>query len=87
VASGSGQLVRFKQMKKIDPLLIVFSGLSGAGKTTIAKAFAAKNSAVYVRVDEIEHALKQLSISRDIGPAATASLLQSHLLTSSSVIS
>jgi predicted kinase len=69
VASGSGQLARFKQMKKIDPLLIVFSGLSGAGKTTIAKAFAAKHSAVYVRVDEIEHALKQLSISQDIGPA------------------
>lgn len=40
-------------------MLIMFSGLPGAGKTTIAKALAAKHAATYIRVDEIEHALKQ----------------------------
>lgn len=38
-------------------MLIVLSGLPGTGKTTIGKALAAKRSAAYVRVDEIEHAL------------------------------
>lgn len=51
-------------------MLIVLSGLPGTGKTTIGKALVAKRSAVYVRVDEIEHALKQHSGSvRDIGTA------------------
>jgi predicted kinase len=51
-------------------MLIVLSGLPGTGKTTIAKAFAAKHSAAYVRVDEIEHALKQhLQDGQDIGSA------------------
>lgn len=38
-------------------MLVVLSGLPGAGKTTIGKALAAKRPAAYVRVDEIEHAL------------------------------
>ena len=37
-------------------MLIVFSGLPGTGKTTIAKALAAATAAVYLRVDTIEHA-------------------------------
>lgn len=51
-------------------MLIVLSGLPGTGKTTIGKALAAKRSAVYVRVDEIEHALRQYSgFADDIGAA------------------
>ena len=38
-------------------MLIIFGGLPGTGKSTIAKALAAKNSFTYVRVDEIENAL------------------------------
>lgn len=38
-------------------MLIIFGGLPGTGKSTIAKALAAKNSFAYVRVDEIENAL------------------------------
>jgi predicted kinase len=49
-------------------MLIVFSGLPGVGKTTIAKALAARRSAAYVRVDAIEHALGQWS-GQDIGNA------------------
>lgn len=38
-------------------MLIVFGGLPGTGKSTIAKALSAKNAFTYVRVDEIENAL------------------------------
>lgn len=51
-------------------MLVVLSGLPGAGKTTIAKAMAARRVAAYVRVDEIEHALTRgASLGSDIGPA------------------
>lgn len=40
-------------------MLVVLSGLPGVGKTTIAKALAKKRSATYVRIDEIEQALRQ----------------------------
>lgn len=51
-------------------MLIVLSGLPGTGKTTIGKALAAKRSATYVRVDEIENALEQYSgFDQEIGPA------------------
>jgi predicted kinase len=49
-------------------MLIVLSGLPGSGKTTIAKVLVAKSAACYVRIDEIEHALKQQDPKRDIGP-------------------
>ncbi|MER0238848.1 AAA family ATPase [Fulvimarina sp. MAC8] len=38
-------------------MLIVFGGLPGTGKSTIAKALVANNAFAYVRVDEIENAL------------------------------
>lgn len=51
-------------------MLIVLSGLPGTGKTTIGKALAAKRSATYVRVDEIEHALQQhFGADQQIGAA------------------
>jgi len=40
------------------PILIVFSGLPGSGKTTISKALAARRGAVYLRIDAIEQAMK-----------------------------
>lgn len=49
-------------------MLIIFSGLPGTGKTTIAKALAVRRGVAYVRVDEIENAIVQHSnIGRDIG--------------------
>jgi predicted kinase len=51
-------------------MLIILSGLPGAGKTTIGKALAARRAATYVRVDEIEHVLRRdLSDGREIGVA------------------
>lgn len=38
-------------------MLIVFSGLPGTGKTTLARAIADHFDAVFVRVDTIEEAL------------------------------
>ena len=39
-------------------MLIILSGLSGVGKTTIARALATVTGAVYLRIDSIEQALR-----------------------------
>jgi predicted kinase len=39
-------------------MLVVFGGLPGAGKTTIARALARLREAVHVRIDTIEQALR-----------------------------
>jgi predicted kinase len=40
-----------------QPMLIVFGGLPGAGKTTLARALSAHLDGVYLRIDTIEQAL------------------------------
>jgi predicted kinase len=40
-------------------MLIVLSGLSGTGKTTIARQLARGLAAVYLRIDSIEHSLRR----------------------------
>jgi predicted kinase len=44
--------------------LIIFSGLPGTGKTTIAGALAARLNAVYLRADTIETALRDGGVSK-----------------------
>jgi predicted kinase len=54
-------------------ILISLSGLPGVGKTTVARALAQKISAVYIRVDSIEVALKNSALR--IHPAEDAGYL------------
>ena len=51
-------------------MLIVFGGLPGVGKTTLARAVARKMEAVYLRVDTIEQALRTSNmLQAEVGPA------------------
>ena len=50
-------------------MLIVFGGLPGAGKSTIARAIAAERGATYVRIDTIEQALwLSGAVAGEMGP-------------------
>src|SRR5262245_37210182 len=44
-------------------MLIILSGRSGAGKTTIARALAATIDAVHLRIDSIEQALRSCGVT------------------------
>jgi predicted kinase len=49
-------------------MLIVFSGLPGTGKTTIARDLAGRISAMYLRIDTIEQAIREAAVlARDVG--------------------
>src|SRR5215471_18066235 len=44
-------------------MLIVFSGLPGVGKTTIARELARQVGAVYLRIDSIEQAIRDSGLA------------------------
>ncbi|MFO2465602.1 ATP-binding protein [Pseudomonas sp. 15FMM2] len=49
-------------------MLIVFSGLPGTGKTTIAQNLATQIGAVYLRIDTIEQAIRNAEVlAQDVG--------------------
>lgn len=49
-------------------MLIVFSGLPGSGKTTIARQLALATGAVYLRIDVIEQAIRNAAVlAHDVG--------------------
>ena len=53
-------------------MLIIFSGLPGTGKTTIARGLAARMEAAFLRIDTLEQALVNtglLKTGEDMGPA------------------
>jgi len=47
-------------MKNTKPVLYIFSGLPGVGKSTLAKNIAKILNAVYIRIDTIEQGLRDL---------------------------
>ncbi|KPY14358.1 hypothetical protein ALO54_200093 [Pseudomonas syringae pv. philadelphi] len=71
-------------------MLIVFSGLPGTGKTTIASDLAARISAVYLRIDTIEQAIRDSgALAQDVGRSGymvANELAQSNLRFGSTVI-
>jgi len=50
-------------------MLIVFGGLPGVGKTTLARELTRRLSATYLRIDSIEQAMIASQILSDAGPA------------------
>jgi predicted kinase len=42
-----------------QPVLIIFGGLPGVGKTEIARVLARKTNAIHLRIDSIEQALRE----------------------------
>jgi predicted kinase len=44
-------------------ILIIFGGLPGTGKTTLAKALAHRLSAAYLRIDTVEQAMIRANIA------------------------
>ncbi|WP_416064040.1 AAA family ATPase [Rhizobium sp. ZK1] len=51
-------------------MLIIFGGLPGSGKTTIARALAKRLGAVHLRIDTIEQMVRDSGMLRsEVGPA------------------
>jgi predicted kinase len=65
-------------------MLVVFGGLPGSGKTTLAQRVAEKLSAAYVRVDAIEAALWRAGISHD-EPTGLAAYVVAHAVAEGSL--
>jgi predicted kinase len=72
------------------PTLVVFGGLPGTGKTTLARELARGLDATYLRIDEIEQALRfSGTLSGEVGPAgymAAYALAESNLRLTRTVV-
>ncbi|MFX4220724.1 MAG: AAA family ATPase [Thalassobaculum sp.] len=70
--------------------LIVFSGLAGTGKTSIARELAAQLGAVFLRIDSIEWALAQsvlrIRAAEDAGYRAAYAVAEDNLRNGLSVV-
>lgn len=73
------------------PVHIVFAGLPGVGKTTIARELARRLGAVYLRIDSLEQALARSGavVLSELGPGgyhAAAAVAVDNLLNGVSVV-
>jgi predicted kinase len=63
--------------------LIVFAGLSGSGKSSIARGLAKEIGAVWLRIDSIEQAIKESGVvpraMDDVGYRAAYAVAQDNL--------
>ncbi len=60
-------------------MLVVFGGLPGVGKTTIARTVADQCNAVYLRIDTIEQSIRSAKVlTADVGPPAIVPPLSSR---------
>lgn len=70
-------------MDKRIPRLIVFAGLPGVGKTTLAKCLAEASNTVYLRIDTIEQAILRstlkISSAEDAGYEAAYNVAKDNL--------
>ncbi len=71
-------------------MLIVFGGLPGTGKTTIARRIAAHGAATYLRIDAIEQPMRDAGVPADgIGEAGYAvanAIAEANLLDGRTVV-
>jgi predicted kinase len=56
-------------------MFIIFAGLPGTGKSTIARDLALRLGAVYLRIDTIEQAVRSAGVA-DVGPAGYVTAYQ-----------
>lgn len=63
-------------MTQPPPALVVFGGLSGVGKTTLARALTARLGAAYLRIDAIEQTLRSAGLVLDTATSAHDALVE-----------
>ena len=61
-------------------MLIIFSGLPGTGKTTVARLLAAKIKAALLRIDSLEHALVESGLVEDISEIGPSGYMAAYAL-------
>jgi len=71
-----------------NPVLYIFSGLPGCGKSTLSRALARLTGAVHLRIDTIEQALHDLghAVVRDEGYRIAYAIAADNLRLGSSVV-